>query len=254
MRECFIADQTRYISPSGNDSNNGSQEAPFFSLQGAWDYAQRTYDLCGYKLVFVVADGVYPPLAAYGRIPGTRGIDSVTFRGNLAHSDCCLISNPHGHAVEVSHDALLKLDGVMVEALKDGVVATEGGVSLGTVAFGECGWAHMQAVGGRARIALTAEPYYYILGSAEYHALSEQNALITMTGVAQILPAGLVFNTFAYVDQAGNADFTGWTWIGNNVIGKRFEAVSGGSVSVNGGPTTVLPGTIPGVVSGGHYV
>lgn len=256
MREHLVADRGYYVSPSGNDANDGTVGAPWLTLQRAWD-AISDLDLGRKKVTVQVADGTYSGIKCEGVIPGVRSIDAITFLGNTEHADRVVIRNPSGHAVEVSHGAFAKFDGFTVEASLDGVVTTEGAVGLGTIVFGRCGWAHMQAVAPRSRIALSGT--YYIFGNAEYHVLSEQAAFISLVGSTCYYQPNLVFKVYAYVDQCGMADFTGATWGapwgGPAPRGKKFEAVSCGIVSVNGFPKDFLPGDRPGsAATGGQYV
>jgi hypothetical protein len=256
-RTRLTGDLDLFVSEIGVDTNDGSEQSPWRSLQKAWDAIRDTLDLAGHKVTVNIAPGNYGPLYARGAVVGSQGEGSIVFTGNLSAPWTTCVTNigtgdPVGHAVAACTDTAFTVQGVQVSGTACGVVSMYGLVYLKNIGFGPCGWAHMQAVGPRSVISMIAGTYY-INGASQYHALSEQNAFVIVPNCSGVFYQPFTFNTFAHANQGAVIDFTGTSFSGT-AVGKKFDVRSGGGVSVNGLPDYVLPGHSAGTcASGGWY-
>ena len=246
MRERFTTD--RVYSVPGD----------FATSQLAWNAIVRNFDLAGHKVLVNHADGEHGTLVARGVVLGAESTDAVTFRGNIAHPNQCHFSGVGVNAITARGGASLRIEGLMVVAVQaphngagHGVVSYEGArVEIGTMAYYNCDWAHIDVAGSGEIQAVGPQ---YILGNSQVFALSEAGANLWLNGVQITSLAPLNFSdAFALASEGAQIDFRGsWFSLIAPVEGKKYEVTSGARLILSG---LVLPGSVAGTNDDGHVV
>ena len=230
----------------------------FPTSQDAWNAIVRGFDLAGHKVCVNHADGEHGSLVARGTVVGAESTDAVTFRGNNAHPNQCHFSGVGVNAMTVRAGAALRLEGFMVVAVQapnngagHGVVAYEGArVELGTMAYYNCDWSHIDVAGSGE---IQAAGPQYILGNSQVFALCEAGANLWLNGVQITSLSALNFSdAFALASEGAQIDFRGsWFSLSSPITGKQYEVSSGARLVLSG---LVLPGNVAGTNNDGHVV
>ena len=80
-RERLETGRIYYLSPSGDDSNDGSQAHPWKSIQFALDWVDHNLEQAGFSVVLQLADGIYDERIY--TIPDTK---RITIKGNTSNN------------------------------------------------------------------------------------------------------------------------------------------------------------------------
>ena len=263
MRFRLARDLTLYISPTGNDANDGlTPETALASGQAAWDYA-LTLDLFNHNLIMQFADGTYTrPMVCAGSPLGTGAAAGVTIQGNLTTPGSVIFA-PTGNAtcITASNGAAVFVQGVSLTAygtpttyqnMGMGLFAAGGGViTFAQVDFGHCDWAHV-AAGGSGQITSAGAPYT-INGGSGAHVLTYFGGYASVADSAVSLTGNPAFsNAFIYTYQHGVAAVLGMAFSGA-ATGPRYFAGTGGLIATNGAGPTYLPGSVAGSVDATTY-
>lgn len=243
----------------GNDSNDASANIAgraVATIQRAMDIAFG-YPPSQFTITIHVADGTYGPV----QTPSYGG-PNIVIDGNAINPANVLVLVAAGarHCLQVSGPNTVLARNLKVEnngdpAMGCGFVASNGGQittrntvsgNIANAIFegfggGQVNIADRHVIAGNYKVALFAMfgGQVQLANGINLHA----EIAATMAAFAQATAgAGVYLNN-------PNANFTG-----PNPAGKRFAAVLGGIISVNGGGDNVFPGTIAGTTAtGGQY-
>ncbi len=258
-----IAGVNLFVSPTGNDANNGlAVGAPFATLQHAANIAASNYDTQGNNITVNMAAGTYSAGATLTGQPVGGGL--ISFVGNPANPAATAVTlGAPGACFSASSGARISVNGISLTAnlgsnsvgQTPGVgMVSEGGalIVFANIIFQACQFAHCQgAVGG---LISAAGPYTIAFGS-QYHLIAGAGSQITIAGRAVTLTGTPGFSQFfAWADSAGNvfAPAPSTTFSGG-ATGARYLCSNGGVIATNGGGINFFPGNAVGNSTGGYY-
>jgi len=118
-----------YITPTGNDANNGAIATPWLTLQHAYNYIQSNYDLSGQNVIVNVADGTYLGITGNGPIVGQASALALQFRGNVSNPGNCIIADPNSYAFGAAFSCKYAITGFkidMTNGRQDMITSTSG--------------------------------------------------------------------------------------------------------------------------------
>lgn len=275
-RSRLAAPLTLYVSPTGNDANDGlSVGTPKATIQAAWDTLARDYDLKGQTCVIQLANGTYNAgLLATGTLAGqntgpaggleTRLPAGVVLRGDPVTPANVIINVAVGPAVMARNGARIEVTGVRLQA--GGAVGTDydangralaaitGAVVLfGSVEFGPCTDMHISAT--HAGYVSSNGDGYSIVGGAPNHVFASTSGNVVLAGSAVTITGTPNFSrAFAAAAEGGHVRVYNMIF-GGGATGKRFEVSSNGVIHSGGGGSSYLPGNALGSTStGGQYI
>lgn len=166
-RTPLTADTTFYVSTStGSDSSvAGSIGAPWQTIQHGVNVLSTQYDFAGYKCTLQIVGGTYNEDVALN-FPCVGGVLKIT--GDTT-TPANVIVNSSVACFQVNHGATLQLEGVKLISAANGLSVTAHGTIIVTnnIEFGNCGYAHMQAIYNSLIQFWTAT--YRITGTATIH-------------------------------------------------------------------------------------
>jgi hypothetical protein len=261
-RTRLTANQTFYVSPTGNNSNNGLTPAT------AWadpSYAYRTiieyYDLAGYSATVQLANGTYTNLYVTGSVQN----GTISFLGNTSDPSQVVINGSNSPAIAANLGAFLYLDSITVTATGSSGLYTPGGAGLlvwngaiffKNIHFGACQQAHIYAEwAGMISLWGGIGTAYTINGGAPWHVLSSDNSVIDVAGANVTLVGTPNFSSaFAAVAQNAVLGAPSMTFTGG-ATGQRYAASTNGVIQTGGNGPNYFPGNTAGnTSSGGQYV
>ena len=274
MRAVLTEDITRYLSPTGSDTNDGLTTAtPWKTLQHAWDTLYRGYDLAGHKVTVHMASGHYDSgLAAYGSLLGGEGPSALTFTAATTYPPEVLVAPNSGSPFVAAFGACYSLKNLDVDASTAKADCISIGMSSRIDISGPADnfffrhasrdpvWAgnHVSvAYGGM----LTVNGNYYIRGDAQCHMMAGDGGRIyfNTNGLPNLIFVNLVgvrtFDvSFMNALGGGSINVAAITWTGS-AIGKRYVARVNGVIYTEGGGPNYFPGNQAGLLeTGGQYV
>jgi hypothetical protein len=242
IRVRLTAGLTLYVSPTGSDSATGTLAAPFLTMQNAYVYLYRHYDLNGYAATIQLSDGIYAAgLTANQPVVGQIGpihvVGNVTIPANVIVNSTPTQVNTFG-AVGSSW---LSVSGMTLNSSGIGqggycLVAQQNGIIFfNNIDFGAAVAGHIITNYGGF---IQCFGDYKITGSAPCHLIASTGGNICYDGsggaftITVVLQGAPQFAT-AFIDVDGNASaqFSGTTFSGA-ATGKRFSITNGGFVSV----------------------
>lgn len=116
----LAADITVYVRPNGLDTNDGSANTAakaFLTVQAAYDYIVRNFDLNGYKAKIKLADGTYAVTGAYLIDTfGKRSSGSIVIEGNTTTKANVILQSDQGIVRNSGRGGLVYLHGVKLKA------------------------------------------------------------------------------------------------------------------------------------------
>jgi len=252
---------TFYVSPSGNDANNGlTTGTAWASITHAYNYIRDRIDLNGFQATVQLADGIYSSGVCSFPCVGP----AVKIQGNLADASKVVVNG-------VGVPAILTEAGAQIQCFNFTVTATGpagdyGAVGAGLFAgaacgivfenmrFGACSLAHIFSNPSGVITVGRVGVLYDIVGAAPTHLYSSggfcgiADAHISIAGVPSFTSG------FAYIGQAGlvhgwNCTFTG------TATGPRYNVWGNGIIQTNAAGPNYFPGNSAGVAStGGQYL
>jgi hypothetical protein len=262
LRFKLSQDETFYISPTGNDSNNGLTPATaFLTGQAAWN-AALLIDLNGHNLYLQFANGTYTtPINCAGRPLGLGANNGVVITGNMAQPSQVVFSTANVSCVSASNDAIVQVQGVTLTAtgvpssyqnMGGGLLAAgSGAISFGSVIFQHCDYAHIIAEGG-GQVQSGGNPYTIAAGGGR-HMLAALGGYIANVNSAVSLTGNPAFTAaFADSESHGIVATYGVAYAGA-ATGPRFVVNTGGLIHTGGGGLNYLPGSVAGTVDAPTY-
>lgn len=262
LRFKLMQDEYLYISPTGNDANNGLTPTTAFKTgQAAWDYA-LTLDLNNHNLILQFEDGHYTdPVYCQGQPLGIGAESGVVIQGNMTNPALATFATTNDSCVSASNGAMVIVQGVSVSAtgvpasyqnMGGGLAASTGGViTFGNVIFQQCDWAHIYAVGGGI-IQSDGNPYHIAAGGGR-HLLAAIGGYIANVNSPVSITGNPTFSaSFADAESHGLIATYGAAYSGA-ATGKRYLVNTGGMIHTNGGGVNFLPGTIAGTTDAASF-
>lgn len=256
-RPKLIALRDYFVSPAGNDANNGlSGGAPFLTIQAALE-ATVALDLGGQTSRINLADGTYTAAVIFQK--PFVGSGEVLIQGNVASPQNVVLDVTGQTAMTFGESARVRLKAFEVRATGVGVAsgiraAGRADVKIDTgMRFGACSEAQMQA-DGLGTIALVGA--YSITGDARMHWTTLDMGRIN--GAIPITLVGTRAFSFAFAtafegsvirfDSAAGGSFVG------SATGRRYEVHTNSVIWTNSAGGTFLPGNVSGApFTGGQY-
>lgn len=258
-----------YLSPSGNDSNNGSSGSPWLTLSGAYsNVVNRTVFSAGTSIRLHLADGTYT--AGFGAFLGNWSIighagspSSVVI--NTSGASTPIAANNSNTSVAVSGVKLVSAPPSYHLAAFFGATIT-----FSDVDFGAGGLDHIVAFGGgtvvvNGNYAITGSP---ATGGCHYFAqggqiIASQSIIpVTVTGSASLVFGDNVTSHFGFATvldggyiHAIMSTFTGFS----GITGPRFAVFNNAITQTNGAnggagghtPADYFPGSFAGNATAG---
>ncbi len=249
-REMLLADRMYYVSPNGDDDNEGrSAGTPFATVQRAIDVA-ASLDVSTHNVVIQLAAGTYEEAVVCRSF---IGMGHIEIRGDLTTPGNVVISSATDC---VSYDGVVGtylVRGVrLTSATRYGLIANRGfGVlRFGDIEFGACSLAHILVT----RNALVeAVGNYAISGPAANHVYGYLCGIFLCEGRTVTIVGAPSFTAFARAAQLAQLRFSSTTFSGA-ATGLRFDVSRNASIDVGGASTLYLPGNGNGTAfSGGQY-
>jgi hypothetical protein len=254
-------DEYLYISPTGNDNNDGmTPQSAFKTGQAAWQKA-LTIDLNNHNLILQFASGTYPdPIACYGAPLGIGAGTGIVVSGNAPQPSQVVFSTSNVSCITAAEGANVFVSGVSLAAtgvpssyqnMGAGLMASTGGtVTWGNVIFQHCDWAHIVAMGSGV-VSSNGQPYI-ISGGARHHMLTALGGYVTNVDSAVSLTGIPDFEYFASAQAHGIISTYGAAYAGA-ATGPRFFVTTGGLIHTNGGGLNFLPGDAAGIVDSATF-
>lgn len=261
-RQRLNSDLTLYISTTGNNSNDGlTAGTPFQTMQYAWDYAQKKYDLNGYILTFQLADGTYnQSFYGSGIFVGQKLRAGVIFNGNPSNPRAVLITSS-STTIVANNNGSFSLKNLKVSssgAITDHCIfAQDQGSSIdinNNVVIGTSNGGHFgSSYGGGIYINQS----YTIEGGAtatHWNAGNAGQIHVSTNGVAIVLSGTPSFTDFCSCGAGSLIDFGNVTFSGA-ATGRKFNVYGNSVLNSGGASVSALPGSTAGVTStGGVYL
>lgn len=255
QRQQLTTNTSFFVATTGNDSNPGTSGSPWLTIQHAFNYLLANIDLAGFTATIKVADGTYTGAISIGS-PFTGG-GMVQLTGNASTPANCILSTTSNDAISVSNYAIISIQGFKIQTTSSGVglIALNGGqINVnGTMNYGACASAHMDARGNGSAILISAD--YTISGASPAHQVGNFSGLISGSNLTITITGTPAFSSeFASADLLGLVTVTGNTYSGA-ATGTRYSATGNGVINTAGGGATYLPGNGAGSTgTGGQYI
>lgn len=259
-------DLNLYVSPSGNDANDGlSNVSPKLTIQAAWDWIISNVKLCNRTVFINLAPGTYSPPIGQPRVLWAGGIldGRVVLRGNVANPDEVVLVAPNGTCITVP-DANIVIQGIRMTCGgitgSDGIVrgiCVELGIGANVIlnqsTFGAASYSHISNFGG---LYNGAGSWYNIAGGAQFHITSSANAVTFVErATIGVIAASNFSGQFISASTGAFVGFTGTNVVNaGSVTGKRWSVFTNAILSTNGAFGANVPGNVAGETSYGGIV
>ena len=254
-RETLTANRIYYVRTDGSNSNNGLSNTAggaFLTVQQAINTVVKL-DLAGFAVTIQVGPGVYTGSFS-ATVPFIGG--PVTLSGDLATPSNCLLSVAGTVCTVQGQGCNLRIQGFKLQssmvggsllaAFSGGFIIITGKMEFGAVPTG----LHMYANGGN--ISNFGVPYT-ISGGAAFHMETENLGYIGNNSAAVTLTGTPAFSVaFAQARNTSVIECVNNTWSGG-ATGQRFNALTAGGISANGGSGS-FPGSAAGVITSPGWV
>jgi hypothetical protein len=262
LRFKLTQDETIYISPTGNDSNDGLTPTTALATgQVAWNMAMSV-DLNGHNMFLQFAHGTYTtPIVCSGSPLGRGASNNIIINGDTTNPDQVIFSVANGNCIYALNEAIVVVQGVHLTAtgaatntntIGTALVTTGSGIIvLGSgVVFGACDHGHMLTSFGGID---TAEHAYQIEGGASFHMSVGGNGYLSNAVSAVTLTGTPNFST-AFAIATGGGFLNAWgTAYSGAATGVRYNVSEGGIIQTFGAPSTYFPGSVAGVADAPTY-
>lgn len=248
-RQRLSGDLTLYVSPSGNDANDGlTVGSAVRQIQRAIDLSNNVYDTAGKTVSVVIADGNYSGISA-DRM-GSARIDLV---GNGTTPGNVVVAGGSGSPLSVVKNSVLSIYGMRVT----GALPVQVSSSSTLVIAGQVDFANAAS---NAQIYTTyggtviATGNYSISSGAIQHVTAGTLGAFVSTGITITLIGTPAFSGQFVQANFGFAGMNAMTFVGS-ATGQRYSSNNNGNIFTAGAGANYFPGNIAGSTSnGGIYV
>jgi hypothetical protein len=260
QREILGSARTYYVSPTGNDNNDGSAGSPFLTIQHAVDLTLFGLDTNGNNVVIQLADGTYDLAGnTIGVYLPPLGGGSVYIRGNIATPANVVVKTTDNYVFDVEEFADIRIEGMELQCLGAGGWAcvaafNQSIVRLSNIRFGNSPSSDHILSAGFSIILITGN--YSIVGSGNFHYNVTDNGSISIFSNLTITLTGTpAFSYFAYVELNSFLLLGTGTVYSGAATGIRYHVDINSSIFADGHTSlTYLPGNVNGeIVEGGVY-
>ena len=262
LRFKLFQDITYYVSPTGNDSNDGLTPATAFATgSAAWNKAIGL-DLNGHNLTIQFANGNYStPIFCQGVVLGLGAGNGISLIGNIAQPNLVNFNMTNANCLTASDGANVRIAGMTFTATgtssdyvgQGNALCANGAntvIAYDHVQFGACSNAHCL---GQAGTTSSGPNPYSIIGQAPVH-------LTAIGGSCNIAEASISItgnphfsSVFAYCYE-GSIYVNGAAFAGA-ATGKRYLIQANGVSNGSGGNVNFFPGDVAGTTdTGGQYM
>jgi hypothetical protein len=262
------ADMIIYVSPTGNDANNGQTAGTaFLTIQAAINSVYSQYDWRGHNCTIQLADGTYnfnvtgQFLAYFGGMPFGMPAFALTLQGNPTNPQNVVLNSTNANGIQVDR-AFMYLNGMTIRATGTVWTITQI-IGLGLNAVRN-GWAYcsnmrFDQTGGMFAVradwngvAILTGTNNAITGSGQWGVAAALFGTIYITGATITVTGWTAVNTLWWADQ-GRIEASVVTFVGT-ATGTRYGAVDNGVIQTGGGGPNYFPGSVAGAVNtGGQY-
>jgi hypothetical protein len=193
-RVLLTADTKFFVNPLGSNSNPGTSDSPWKTLQFACDVVRGGIDCGGFTAEIYIADGAYDPISVFGATVGASGFQIYGNAANpenvviLSATDApCVMARDFGIVTLHDLSTLRYTNGVGFSAQQFAVIDLDNIVHGNVGGLGK----HMAASEG-GRINLTGPQT--ITGDAYYHGEADgAGSSISLGGQPTYIPASRNF-------------------------------------------------------------
>jgi hypothetical protein len=245
-RELLAANRNYYVSPSGNNSNDGlSVGTAFQTIQKAIDVAAGL-DASIYQVTINVGNSTYSENIEVKNPIGSKPLEII---GNISTPASVVITSTAGNTVSATNYNNLRLRGVKITAANAALLATSfSKIEFEAVDFGASA-IHMIAT---QNSSITATGNYSISGGGTAHCYFISSGIITTNSRTVTITGTPNFSVaFAWSDRGfGNLDAFGMTFVGA-ATGKRYDIKLNSVIFTNGAGINYLPGNAAGTNTNG---
>jgi hypothetical protein len=260
-RRRLSAPITFYVSPTGDDANDGlTTSTPWASINHAYNYIRDRIDLNGFQSTIQLADGTYSAGGCQFPCIGPAPI----IQGNLADASKVVVTNPNGPAITSSSAAIIICHNFTVSgsggsgdygAVGVGLLSVAGGIIFhANMNFATCSTAHCLATSGSSVGPIQTNVLWNITGAAPSHLMSWGGALGCADAHISIAPSLNFSGGFCNAQQGGLVQAWNCTFTGA-ATGMRYFVSGNGIIETNGAGANYFPGDAAGVVqTGGQYL
>lgn len=250
-----------YVSPSGNDSNDGlSGTTAFQTIPAAISYITQSIDISRQLVTVNIAAGTYTSgIWFYNKCLGNNGnvntSNGIVFTGAGSST---VISTANQDAVAVYSGDSITLNNMTLQT-----VGTSGEhcirafrnsyIKIGTgITFGSSSGSHIVAHG--YGLVECQSNGYTIAGGvpSEYHAYASDHGLIYLRNCPITITGTQAFSVFVNTALTGMVFLEGNTFSGS-ATGFRYKANYRSGIYTGGSSSTYLPGSIAGTVDSSSY-
>lgn len=253
---------TFYVSPSGNDANDGlTTGTAWASITHAYNYIRDRIDLNGFQASIQLADGTHPGASLAYPCVGPAPI----IQGNAADPTRVVVNNPNGPAIGAVDGAMVVVTQLTVSAggpagdygaVGSGLLASQGGaIVFRNMNFGVCSLAHIDCRFGGLLTVGAPNQIYTIRGGAMIHVLNYGGYVAIADAAISLGGTPNFSQSFASVAGGGSElDAWGCQFTGA-ATGVRYLVSRNASCLVNGAGPNYFPGNQAGTTAtGGLYI
>lgn len=246
----FGANTTFYVATTGNNSNAGTNAAPWLTLQFANDNLLKNYDLNCFQATISVGNGTYAGgLTASGLMVGQ--ISALAITGNVGSPSSVVIQG-----AILAQYIPLSITGFQLTLAVGYQLSSSvgGGISFGNINFVGAGSlsAHIHAdIGGTFA---SIGPCTLSGGAAAFILIDGPGCRVNLTHAFTITGTPNYSVAFVQVLQIGFLLASGSTYIGA-ATGVRYSVASNAVIYTGAGGATFFPGNSAGTTAtGGQYL
>src|SRR6516164_6258029 len=254
----LTAPATWYISPTGNDNNNGlTQATAWQTITKGYNYIRDHVDVAGFQTTLQLANGTYAAASCSFPVVGPAPI----VLGNTADPSQVIVNNPNGPAIVATNGATIVCNSFTVQAAgpagdygavgSGSLTGGGGGAIISNMRFGTCSLYHMDArMDGVITMGATGKNYT-IAGSAAAH-MGALGGYIATADTAVTLSATPAFSQGYALAAGGSGQLDAWgcTFTGA-ATGPRYNGQRYASIMTNGGGANYFPGNAAGTLANG---
>ena len=251
----LTGNQTYYCSTSGSDiTGNGSQAAPWLTLQHAFQIIYESIDLSSFSVTVQLGVGIYTGgLSWDGLFLGQNG--PIFIIGNPSNPGQVIVDVAGAPCFHIRFGGEVFINGVLVQcgvsSTTSGALMSEysGFIQFNNVTFDACpSTNHMFCNQG----TILSTGTYTITSGASAHLNTQNNGVINIAGATATLTGVPVFTTTAVVN-GGTVRAAGTTFVGS-AIGTRHLVQFGGLADTGGVGVNFFPGNVAGSTPTGYLI
>lgn len=252
---------TFYVSPAGDDTNDGlTQGTAWASITHAYNYIRDRVDLNGFQATIQLADGTYS--SAYCQFACVGPAPLIL--GNTADASRVTVNGVGVPAIAAGTGAIIQCHNFTVTAsgtggdygaVGAGLLGNSGGIIYHeSMNFGACSTGHIMAAPGGSVGPIRTGVLWNIVGAAPSHLLSWGGDVGCADAVISISGTPNFSGGFCNIQNSGrteawNCQFTG------SATGPRYSVTGNGIISTGNAGPNYFPGDAAGTfATGGQYL